>query len=107
MQVTNAAKPRKTPAKKPGVIGWLLLAPMVIWLAAFVVAPTAILLVASFTSANEDTGFPVYKQPPPSEGEKQRPTFETGNYKRIVVDDEGKLLTTEEEDSFQDPGGTG
>ncbi len=98
MQVTNAVKPRKTPAKKPGLIGWLLLAPMVIWLAAFVVAPTAILLVASFTSANEDTGFPVYKQPPPSEGEKQRPTFETGNYKRIVVDDEGKLLTTEEED---------
>jgi spermidine/putrescine transport system permease protein len=98
MQVTKAAKSRSNPGKKPGIIGWLLLAPMVIWLLAFVVAPTGILLVASFTSANEDTGFPVYKQPPPAEGEAQKPTFGAANYKRIVVDDEGKLLTTEEED---------
>ena len=98
MQPANAAKSRSTPGKKPGIIGWLLLAPMVLWLLAFVVAPTLILLVASFTGANEDTGFPVYKQPAPAEGEAQKPTFGTGNFKRIVVDDEGKLLTTEEED---------
>ena len=94
MQITNAAKTRNSPGKKPGLIGWLLLAPMVIWLLAFVVAPTGILLVASFTSAHEDTGFPVYNQPQP-------PTFGAANYKRIVVDDEGKLFATEEEDVVQ------
>lgn len=94
MQVTHAAKARSSPGKKPGVIGWLLLSPMVIWLLAFVVAPTCILLVASFTSAHEDTGFPVYNQ-------AQSPTFNTANYQRIVVNDEGKLLTTEEEDIVQ------
>lgn len=94
MQPTNVAKTRNSLGKKPGPIGWLLLAPMVIWLLAFVVAPTGILLVASFTSAHEDTGFPVYKQPQP-------PTFGAANYKRIVVDDEGKLLATEEEDIVQ------
>jgi spermidine/putrescine transport system permease protein len=98
MQVTNTAKNRQAPAKKPGFIGWLLLAPMALWLCAFVVAPTAILLVASFTSANEDTGFPVYKQPPAAEGEAQKATYGAANYKRIVVDDEGKLLTEEDED---------
>ena len=101
MQATTAAKTRSNPGKKPGLIGWLLLAPMVLWLLAFVVAPTGILLVASFTSANEDTGFPVYKQPPPAEGEAQKPTFGIANYKRIVVDDEGKLFATEEEDIVQ------
>ena len=94
MQITNAANSRSSPGKKPGVVGWLLLAPMVLWLLAFVVAPTGILLVASFTSAHEDTGFPVYKQPQP-------PTFNAANYKRIVVDDEGKLLVTEEDDIVQ------
>lgn len=79
---------RTSAGKKPGVIGWLLLAPMVLWLLAFVVAPTCILLVASFTGANEDTGFPIY----------EKRTFTTDNYKRVVVNDEGKLLTTEEED---------
>ena len=98
MQPTNAAKSRSTPGKKPGIIGWLLLAPMVLWLLAFVVAPTFILLIASFTAANEDTGFPVYKQPAPVAGEVQKQTFGIDNYKRVVVDDEGKLLSTEEED---------
>jgi spermidine/putrescine transport system permease protein len=98
MQVTQAATNRTQPGKKPGVIGWLLLAPMVVWLLAFVVAPTAILLVASFTYPHEDTGFPVYKQPAPENGEPRQPTGTTANYKRIVVDDEGKLLTTEDED---------
>ena len=88
MQPPTTAKARTIAGKKPGGIGWLLLAPMVLWLLAFVVAPTCILLVASFTGANEDTGFPIY----------EKRTFTTDNYKRIVVDDEGKLLTTEEED---------
>ena len=88
MQPPTTAKARTSTGKKPGVIGWLLLAPMVLWLLAFVVAPTCILLVASFTGANEDTGFPIY----------EKRTLTTDNYKRIVVDDEGKLLTTEEED---------
>ena len=88
MQPPTTAKARTSTGKKPGGIGWLLLAPMVLWLLAFVVAPTCILLVASFTGANEDTGFPIY----------EKRTFTTDNYKRIVVDDEGKLLTTEEED---------
>ena len=98
MQITTAKKTRTSPGKKPGLIGWLLLAPMVLWLLAFVVAPTGILLIASFTNASEDTGFPVYKQPRVVAGEVQAPTFSTTNYKRIVVDDDGKLFTTEEED---------
>ena len=88
MQPPTTARARTSAGKKPGVIGWLLLAPMVLWLLAFVVAPTCILLVASFTGANEDTGFPIY----------EKRTFTTDNYKRIVLNDEGKLLTTEEED---------
>ena len=98
MQVTNAAKSRSSPGKKPGIIGWLLLAPMVLWLLAFVVAPTCILMVASFTRADDDTGFPVYAQP---EGKAEGPTFSGANYKRIVVDDEGKLIVTEDEDILQ------
>lgn len=98
MQVAAAAKSRSTPGKKPGAVGWLLLAPMVLWLLAFVVAPTAILMVASFTSADDNTGFPVYRQKPAEDGEVAKPTYSLSNYKRIVVDDEGKLLTTEEED---------
>ncbi len=88
MQPPTTARTRTSAGKKPGVIGWLLLAPMVLWLLAFVVAPTCILLVASFTGANEDTGFPIY----------EKRTVTTDNYKRIVLNDEGKLLTTEEED---------
>jgi len=34
--------------RAPGLMGWLLLMPMVLWLAAFVVIPTLILLVYSF-----------------------------------------------------------
>jgi spermidine/putrescine transport system permease protein len=75
---------------------------MVLWLFAFVVAPTAILVVASFTHAHEDTGFPVYRQEAKgSGGEKEEGktgTFTTENYKRIVVDDEGKFVREDEED---------
>ncbi|WP_437833757.1 ABC transporter permease [Sorangium sp. So ce1153] len=39
--------------RKPGVRGWLLLAPLLLWLVAFVVAPTAIMLVYSFCERDE------------------------------------------------------
>jgi spermidine/putrescine transport system permease protein len=39
--------------RRPGTTGWLLLAPMLLWLLAFVVAPTAILLVYSFCQRDE------------------------------------------------------
>ncbi|WP_437734233.1 ABC transporter permease [Sorangium sp. So ce1335] len=39
--------------RRPGVFGWLLLAPLLLWLAAFVVAPTAIMLVYSFCERDE------------------------------------------------------
>jgi spermidine/putrescine transport system permease protein len=79
-------------------MGWLLLAPMILWLFAFVVAPTGILVVASFTRAHEDTGFPVYKQAVAEEGEEKKSTFTTENYKRIVVDEDGNFLRKDEED---------
>jgi spermidine/putrescine transport system permease protein len=39
--------------RRPGLAGWLLLAPMLLWLAAFVVIPTAILAVYSFCQRDE------------------------------------------------------
>jgi len=36
------------PLRAPGAIGWLLMTPMVVWLLAFVIAPTLILFVYSF-----------------------------------------------------------
>ncbi|WP_437288101.1 ABC transporter permease [Sorangium sp. So ce406] len=39
--------------RRPGVRGWLLLAPLLVWLLAFVVAPTAIMLVYSFCERDE------------------------------------------------------
>ncbi|WP_437780432.1 ABC transporter permease [Sorangium sp. So ce1097] len=39
--------------RSPGVFGWLLLAPLLLWLLAFVVAPTAIMLVYSFCERDE------------------------------------------------------
>lgn len=87
--------------KPAGVVGWLLLAPMVLWLLLFVVVPTAILVVASFTRPDDDTGFPVYSKPPPGEdaaADEPRSAFTTENYKRIALDEEGRLIVTEEED---------
>ena len=98
MQTIRAKPETADRGKRPGLLGWLLLAPMVLWLFAFVVAPTAILVVASFTHAHEDTGFPVYRQPAAEEGEEQKGTFTSENYKRIVVDDEGNFLRKDEED---------
>ena len=43
----GAASPR------PSRIAWLFLAPLVIWLAAFVVAPTVILFIYSFCERDE------------------------------------------------------
>jgi len=39
--------------RRPGTTGWLLLAPMLVWLLAFVVVPTAFLLVYSFCQRDE------------------------------------------------------
>ena len=89
----GAATATRGQGRRPGLIGWILLLPMLLWLAAFVVAPTGILVYASFTHADEDTGFPVYRQPPFGPGTL---TFE--NYKRIALDDEGHFLRTEDED---------
>ncbi len=38
----------EAPTRRPGLFGWLIMAPMLVWLFAFVVAPTAILAVYSF-----------------------------------------------------------
>ena len=46
-------------SRPPGRLGWLLLAPMLAWLVAFVVAPTLILLVYSFCR-RDDLGRVVY-----------------------------------------------
>jgi len=54
--MTPRADPRAaTPAgrRPPGLAGWLLLSPMLLWLVLFVVAPTAILFVYSFGQRDE------------------------------------------------------
>ena len=63
----------KGPQRRPGWPGWLLMSPMLVWLVAFVVAPTAILLVYSFCERGE--GAPVAFR------------FTLGNYARIAVDE--------------------
>jgi spermidine/putrescine transport system permease protein len=40
-------------SRRPGVMGWLLMAPIALWLLFFVVAPTAILLAYSFSTRDE------------------------------------------------------
>lgn len=40
-------------ARRPGVTGWLLLTPLLVWLAAFVVVPAGILAVYSFCQRDE------------------------------------------------------
>ncbi|HXG48376.1 MAG TPA: ABC transporter permease [Methylomirabilota bacterium] len=67
--------------RRPGLVGWLLMMPMLVWLLAFVVAPAAILLVYSFCQRDE-LGRVIYD-------------FTWGNYQRIFFDsDTGKLGTT-------------
>ncbi len=66
--------------RRPGLLGWLLMTPMLLWLAAFVVAPTLILLVYSFCQ-RDDLGQVVY-------------SFTWDNYRRIFFDsDTGKFGT--------------
>jgi spermidine/putrescine transport system permease protein len=59
MQVLTLPDASAPSARRPGLGGWLLLAPMLAWLAAFVVAPTLILVVYSFCS-RDDLGRVVY-----------------------------------------------
>jgi spermidine/putrescine transport system permease protein len=56
--------------RRPGLLGWLLIAPMLIWLAFFVVAPTGILLMYSFCT-RDALGQVVYD-------------FSLGNYARVL-----------------------
>jgi spermidine/putrescine transport system permease protein len=67
--------------RRPGLLGWLLMTPMILWLVAFVVVPTGILLVFSFCQRDE-LGQIVY-------------SFSWDNYHRIFIDsDTGTFGTT-------------
>src|SRR5688572_202165 len=67
--------------RRPGLLGWLLMAPMVLWLVAFVVVPTGILFVYSFCQ-HDEFGRVVY-------------SFTWENYRRIFIDsDTGQFGTT-------------
>jgi spermidine/putrescine transport system permease protein len=53
--VTPTAGPLELhgPGRRPGLRGWLLLSPLLLWMVAFVVAPTLIMLVYSFCERDE------------------------------------------------------
>ncbi len=73
--------PETSGSRRPGLLGWLLMTPMLLWLAAFVIAPTLILLVYSFCQ-RDDLGQVVY-------------AFTWENYERIFFDpDTGKFGST-------------
>lgn len=73
--------PDTSGTRRPGLLGWLLMTPMLLWLVAFVVAPTLILLVYSFCQ-RDDLGEVVY-------------VFTWDNYRRIFFDsDTGEFGTT-------------
>ena len=73
--------PDTSGTRRPGLLGWLLLTPMLAWLIAFVIAPTLILLVYSFCQ-RDDLGEVVY-------------VFTWDNYRRIFFDsDTGEFGTT-------------
>jgi spermidine/putrescine transport system permease protein len=75
------AAPQPTGGRRPGFFGWLLMTPMLLWLFAFVVAPTLILVVYSFCQRDE-LGQVVYE-------------FSWTNYRRIFFDSEtGEFGTT-------------
>jgi spermidine/putrescine transport system permease protein len=67
VSLPDAANPH---ARPPGRWGWLLLAPLLVWLAAFVLVPMAILLFYSFCS-RDDLGRVVF-------------TFTLANYERVL-----------------------
>ena len=72
--------PGPSGTRRPGLLGWLLMTPMLLWLVAFVVAPTLILLVYSFCQ-RDDLGQVVY-------------SFTWDNYRRIFFDsDTGRFGT--------------
>ena len=78
MAAALPAKPDlKGPQRRPGWRAWLMLAPMVLWLLAFVVVPTAILAVYSFCE--------------PGEGEMVKYSFTIEHYQRIFDPHEGYL----------------
>ena len=80
MQAAPGA-PEVSGTRRPGLLGWLLMAPMLLWLIAFVIAPTLILLVYSFCQ-RDDLGQVVY-------------SFTWDNYRRIFFDsDTGAFGTT-------------
>jgi spermidine/putrescine transport system permease protein len=54
------AIPSSNVRRRPGLAGWLLLAPMLLWLLAFIVVPTGILLVYSFCQ-RDDVGRVVFE----------------------------------------------
>lgn len=69
------------PRRRPGWVAWLLFSPMLLWLAAFVIVPTAILFVYSFAQ-RDALGQIVY-------------AFSADNYRRIFFDaDTGRFGTT-------------
>ncbi len=81
MQAAIGAPDLSGSKQRPGLMGWLLMAPMVLWLFAFVVAPTLILAVYSFCQRDE-LGQIVYE-------------FSWENYRRIFFDsDTGEFGTT-------------
>jgi spermidine/putrescine transport system permease protein len=59
MQVLALPDTSAPAGRRPGLAGWILLAPMLAWLAAFVIAPTCILVVYSFCR-RDDLGRVVY-----------------------------------------------
>ena len=75
--IVTAPKSDRGPKRPPGWRGWLMLAPMVLWLLAFVVVPTGILAVYSFCQ--------------PGEGEMVQYSFTTEHYRRIFDPEEGYL----------------
>jgi spermidine/putrescine transport system permease protein len=81
MQIATGGEHLAENRRRPGIMGWLLMAPMVLWLLAFVVAPTLILAVFSFCQRDE-LGQIVYR-------------FSWENYRRIFIDeDTGSFGTT-------------
>ena len=75
--IVTAPKSDHGPKRAPGWRGWVMLAPMVLWLLAFVVVPTGILAVYSFCL--------------PGEGEMVQYSFTTEHYRRIFDPGEGYL----------------
>jgi spermidine/putrescine transport system permease protein len=80
MQPTIGAPDLSGSKQSPGIVGWLLMTPMILWLFFFVVAPTLILAIYSFCQ-RDGLGQIVYE-------------FSFENYRRIFFDENtGKFGT--------------